>query len=630
VISDELLLDLEQAFSAGRARVLRQDAERPLRSYPAAWLDKQEALGQLASDASSSVLHARAESAFEVDTPILGPGARLLARTFVYPVDRQDPSRADPFPVTFRVLVDGEERAALSSAYVREMDREHPFDRLMRTLEVDLSAEQGRALTLRLETTRAGATGPAPGEPQAEPVWWHLSLRQQRAVPRQRASSARPHLLVVCVDTLAAGRLSAWGNPRPTSPQLDAWAAEGLRFTRAISPSSWTLPATASLFTGLPPNTHGVLGDARSYLMDALDTWAEGLTAQGLVGGAFVANPLLARANNFDQGFSTWVNRDGPTEPGGADASEMLDQLLGWVDGQLADARWFAYLHLMDPHAPYGAPGDARLRFARGPVPARDLSGHLPQRLHSQDEPPLTPAEQAHVIDLYDGEVAYLDGQLQRLREALELRGLDDRTLVVITADHGEELFELGHLGHGYALNEPMLHVPLVLVGPGVPVGEVTQPVTSASLANTLLRLGGAPPVAGGARALLPRSEQGRPVFSLTRTHLFGPQRILVSAQDPQRRKVVLELGGDGPGQERPAPLSVLRYDLTRPQGEQESLLPGDMDAAQHAAYRALEAAALDWYVSSAAARPGDVQPLTDNEAALRANGYIGADGDER
>lgn len=626
VLGEEVVLDLKAAFDEGRARVLAQDEDWPLATWPAAWLDREEALGTLASDETATVLHARAESAFEVDTPVLGPGARFQARTFVYPVDRIDPTKADPSPVTFRVLVDGQERASLSSAYVREMDREHPFDRLMRTMEVDLSEHEGRSVTLRLETTRGGAPRP---DVMAEPSWWHLSVSQLRQVPRQRASPARPHLLVICVDTLAARRLSAWGYPRPTSPNLDAWAAEGSRFTHATSSSSWTLPATASLFTGLAPNTHGVLGDARSYLMEALDTWAEGLARQGMAGAAFVANPLLAQANNFHQGFDLWVNDDGLGEAGSADARDMVDQLLGWVDGQPQDGRWFAYLHLMDPHAPYGAPGEARDRFVTGPEPERDLSGHLPRRLQSGEDPPLEPAEQDHVVALYEGEVAYLDAELQRLREALAARGLDDRTVVLLTADHGEELFELGRLGHGYALNEPMLHVPLVLVGAGVPAAVIDTPVSTASVCNTLLRLAGAEPVPGGAPALLPAKDTDRPVFALTRTHLFGPRRILVSARDAGGRKVVVELSGEGPGEEAPQPVAVDRFDLTGSLGEATAVDLESLPDEERAAFERLEAAAVVWYSATAAARPGDVQHLADIDEQLRKVGYTGGDDDD-
>lgn len=625
VFVEEQVLDLLASFQRGEARVLAQDREQPLHVWPAAWLDRTEALGTLAADGVGGVLQARAESALEFRLPVLGAGARLLLRTFVYPVDRIDLQRADPFPVIFRVLVDGQERAALKSDYVAEAGHEHPFDQLMRTLSVDLSDLEGRRPTVTLVTTRDGAPAPGPEQGAAEPVWWHASLRQSTRVPRQKASAARPNLLVICVDTLSAGRMSAFGAGRPTTPALAAWAAGGLQYRRAVSSSSWTLPATASLFTGLPPNTHGVLGDARSYLMESLATWAEALARQGLVGAAFVANPLLAQANNFHQGFSSWTNLDGEQGPSSADVDVLVDELLLFVDAQPEGARWFAYLHPMDPHAPYGAPGAARDVFVSGPVPARDLGGHLPQRLQNELEPPLTPDERQYVIDLYDGELAYLDTQLGRLLAQLEARDLDANTVVVLTADHGEELFELGRLGHGYDLNEPMLHVPLVLVGPGIPQGVIDTPVSSASLAATLLRLAGAPPVPGAAPSLLPPPGDTGPVFALTRTHLFGPRRVLVSAVDAQGRKVVLELSEDDAATE---PVAVRRHRLQGPGGEALDLDPADLSEAEAMVFDALVAAALHWANETARARPGDVQPNVDVNEALRQVGYIGEDRD--
>lgn len=628
VLATAVVLDVVSAVQRGEATIFVQDPTWALAAWPAASLDKSESLDSLAVDEAAVVLHARAESAFEIVTPVLGPGATFVARTFVYPVDRRDPARADPFPVTFRVLLDGHERATLSSDYVRDTSREHPFDRLMRTIEVDLSASEGRAVTLRLETTRHGAPGPGPGEAAAEPAWWSLRLLEQAAVPRQRASAARPNLLVLCVDTLAAGRLSAWGYGRSTSPALDAFAATGLRFAVARSPSSWTLPATASLFTGLAPNTHGVLGDARSYLMDDLATWAEGLTAEGLLGAAFVANPLVAEANNFHQGFSHWENVDGPTPAQPADVTALTTRFLAWLDGQPADGRWFAYLHPMDPHAPYGEPGAERERFSAGRAPAADLSGHLPNRLQTGAQAPLSPEDQALVGDLYDGDVAWFDACFQALLDALAERDLRRRTVVLLTADHGEELFELGRLGHGYALNEPMLAVPLVLAGPGVPVGVVEAPVSSAALANTILALGGAPPIAGAMAALLPPPRDGGPVFSLTRTHLFGPRRVLVSARDGAGRKVVLELPEQAA--EGGEPLAVECYDLRSAAGEREALALEARAADERRAFEDLVDAALVWYESTARARPGDIQPEVGIEEALHKVGYLGGEREDR
>lgn len=632
VACERVVLDVVAAFAAGEGiTVLAEDGERPLQAWPAAALDREESVGALASDEDSQVIHARAESAFVVQTPLLLPGARLLARTFVYPVIRQDPERADPSPVTFRILVEGREVASLGSEYVRDLSREHPFDQLMRNLEVDLTPWVGRSVALTFQTTRQRPDFSA-GDAQAEPAWWSLTVRQPELVPRDAATPDSPNLLVLCVDTLAAGRLSAYGYERETSPRLAALAARGTLFSKAHAPSSWTLPSTASLLTGLAPNTHGVLGDARSYLMDSLVTWPEQLRSAGLVGAAFVSNALVGRANNFHQGFEHWVQDNGPQDDADTDAESLNAQLLQWLDEQPAGARWFAYVHYMDPHAPYGAPAAERERFTDNFVEERDFGGHLPRRVQLATEAPLSEAEQAHVVDLYDGEVAYFDRQLGLLLDALEERGLSDETVVVVTADHGEELFESGRLGHGYALSEPMLCVPLVLAGPTIPQGQrVDVPVSTSALFNTLMVLGGGPsavlpecappllPIAALRRAV-------RPTFALVRTSLFGPRHQLVSGRDGAGRKVVLRLADENGGAALPSVVESTWYHLGRLSAEEAVVDGGALSPAEQTAFRDLELAARSWYDASAAARPVDVQKTVDNQRSLLQLGYTGDD----
>jgi len=632
VVCERVVLDVVEAFAAGEGvSVLAEDAERPLQAWPAAALDREESVGALASDEDSLVIHARADSAFALDTPELLKGARLVARTFVYPVDRHDPERADPAPVTFRIQVDGEEVAALGSEYVRDRTREHPFDQLMRNLEVDLTPWAGRSVRLTFLTTRQDAMF-APGDPQAEPAWWNVTLRQPELVPREASSPDAPNLLVLCVDTLAAGRLSAYGYGRETSPRLAALAAGGTLFEAAQAPSSWTLPSTASLLTGLSPNTHGVLGDTRSYLMDSLVTWPEQLRALGLEGAAFVSNALVAKANNFHQGFSDWVQDNGPAGDADTDADALNRHLFQWLDGQPKGARWFVYMHYMDPHAPYGAPGPERERFTGGYDEQRDFGGHLPRRIQLGSEPALSAAERDHVVDLYDGEVAYFDRQLGLLLDELAARGLADETIIVVTADHGEELFEQDRLGHGYALNEPMLNVPLVLAGPGIPKGErVTVPVSTSSLFNTLMFL------SGGSSSVVPECEPqllplrelrltAGPTFAQVRTSLFGPRHQLISGRDAERRKVVLRLADEGGGDALPAFQESTWYRLHSLSEERPVTDRDQLSAAEHAAFTALEQGAMAWYVRSAAARPRDVQERVDNMKSLRELGYTGDD----
>lgn len=609
------LVDVLAAFGDGDVRIVSEHADFPLELFTPYFVPGPV----LASDGDRRVLRAHADSAFETEVGPLPSRARLLARTFVYSPLRNDPERVDPVPLDFRILVDGEVQQVLSSAYVRE-PTDHAYDQLLRDLEIDLAPWVGQTVTLRFETVR---DEPVPPEVTApEPGWWSLKIVGDVSVARQRASAARPNLLVLCVDTLAARRTSLHGHERDTTPRLRELASRGTTFTQASSPSSWTLPSTASLLSGLPPNTHGVLGDGREYLMDALATWPELLRDEGLDGLAVVGNALVVQASNFDQGFGRFEHD--PGEHGDdVDAERLNAHLFRWLDAQPPGARWFAYVHSMDPHAPYGAPRD-RDRFTDDYVERRSFAGHLPgKHQRGELEPPLAPDEQQHIADLYDGEVAYADAMLGELLDGLGARGMLDDTVVVFTADHGEELFEHGGLGHGYDLSEVMLHVPLVLAGPGVPAGEVVEtPVTTTAVHATLLRLAGLAPLPGTARPLLPLRDlrqRAEPVYALTRTRLFGPPRTLVSARDAEGRKLRLELDeADG----------SVRVRTTAQLGEDPLELRATEVAELTGAFAELEQQAMRWFQESAEARPAQARPEVDNAAAILQIGYGGHDGE--
>jgi len=615
-------LDIVAALAARdpRLKIVEQSSDMPLQAVPAASLDRSTTLE---SDKDALVIPARAESAFEIQVGPFQKGARLRARTMVYSQFRTDPERVDPAPVTFRILVDGVERASLGSEYVRQVEgHEHPYDQLMRTLEVPLDDAVGRTAILRFETTRDGERVPDGAIP-AEPAWWELKIEQPVEIERPLLSPARPNLLVLVVDTLAAKRMSLYGYARDTTPRVKAFAATGTTCTAAIAPSSWTLPATASLLTGLPPNTHGVLGETRSYLMDGLQTWPELLRAQGIEGAAFMANPLLAEANNFQQGFGHW------RQANDARADELNRRLLTWIDGQPPDRRWFAYVQYMDPHAPYGAPGDERERYCAGYAERRDFGGFLPNLLADGKIAPFDARARQHVIDLYDAEVAYFDRCFGELLDELGHRGLLDKTIIVLTADHGEELFEHDRLGHGYSLYDELLWVPLVFAGPGIKAGAVRdEPLGTASLAATLALWGGAEPVAGMAPPLVgpapkPERPAGEPVFSAVRTSLFAPAgsppRNLVSARDGQGRKVIAELDEQGVADK------VERYNLAADPGEHSPLEPGALSETELAAYQRLLDRIEAWSRETAAQRIPEPQPPNPAiREQLTGIGYLG------
>jgi choline-sulfatase len=298
---------------------------------------------------------------------------------------------------------------------------------------------------------------------------WLGSAACQRTQPQPQPTTApRPSVVLISIDTLRADRLGCYGRAEAESPAIDGLAAQGVRFARAYSPLPLTLPAHATLLTGLQPPGHGLVDNGLTVADLGAPTLAERLQAAGYDTGGFVAAFVLNRVFGLDRGFLHYD--DGPPEQtemrdafhGVADARERLDAALAWL-ARPRDRPFFLFLHLYDVHAPHVAPGPFAQRFASHP---------------------------------YDGEVAYVDSQVRRLLDVLEARGLTGHTLVVLTADHGESLGEHGEEGHGVFVYDATLHVPLVFRLPGrLPAGRVIQEaVELADVAPTVLDLVGLAP----------------------------------------------------------------------------------------------------------------------------------------
>ncbi len=290
-----------------------------------------------------------------------------------------------------------------------------------------------------------------------------------------------PSVVLVTLDTTRVDRLSCYGYGRPTSPHLDHLAQEGVRYTRAWSTSSWTLPAHASLFTGLYPSEHGAdfddagdasLGDvvkgdifAKAIRVDGLGpsarTLAEALSERGYATGAFVGGPWLHRSFGLLQGFDRID--DDVAGTGGRPAEKVTSSALAWLATVGTDEPYFLFVNYFDPHLPYDPPpGFDDLPHAREPAPpAAAWDGILAGRVE------LTPAELEVLRDRYDGEIRYMDAALGRLLDAVRTRPDGGRTLVIVTADHGESFGEHGRYLHGHWLAEELVRIPFVVRYPG-------------------------------------------------------------------------------------------------------------------------------------------------------------------
>ncbi len=305
--------------------------------------------------------------------------------------------------------------------------------------------------------------------------------------------SAR-HLLIISVDTLRVDRLGCYGGRLKTSPAIDRLAKEGTRFESAFSTSSSTLPAVTTLMTGKYPSEHGVIANRFFPIPDAEDFLAERLTGSGFASAAFVANQLLSPGSKIGQGFDVHQAYDPYNVNNGVHAEEtMTADAARWLREHFeADSRAFLWVHYMQPHAPYIPPRDTAGRFV-DPSYRGDIDGGrdtLNEIFIEKRE--LEDADLAHILDLYDASVRYVDDQIDRLLTELRVSGELDNTLVVFVADHGEDLYDHNkYFYHANSVYRSSLQVPLIFRWPGgVPGGQtVSGLASSVDLRSTTLRL---------------------------------------------------------------------------------------------------------------------------------------------
>jgi arylsulfatase A-like enzyme len=277
-----------------------------------------------------------------------------------------------------------------------------------------------------------------------------------------------PNILLITLDTTRADRLGCYGYDRDTSPALDALAAESVLYTRAVSTSSWTLPAHATLFTGKFPTTHGALYDPEGPLIltsaiDGPQSW-DFYRARGLAPGettlagllreqdystvAVVGGPWLKTEFGLNAGFDYYDDLDIDTAAGRR-AQDVTDRAVKWIERN-PGKRFFLFLNYYDPHGPYDPPEPFFERFV----------GIDRQQMREKRDLELLSAA-------YDGEIAYMDHHIGRLFDRLRELELWDETWIIVTSDHGELFGENDRIGHGHYLTEPELRAPLIVKDPG-------------------------------------------------------------------------------------------------------------------------------------------------------------------
>lgn len=374
------------------------------------------------------------------------------------------------------------------------------------------------------------------------------------------APARQPNLILVSIDSLRPDHLGCYGYERETSPFLDALAASGARFETAVSTTSWTLPSHVSLFTGLYGATHGVVDNGLSLSGDHV-TLAEVLKGEGYETAGFFGGPYLHPTFGVAQGFDTYVSCMGAT-PGDASGDAIRDSAMApdapshtditgprtrervqaWAEARTTDDPYFLFVHLWDVHYDFNPPAPYATLFADA-----DYDGLADGRLMTNPaiRPGMAPADLAQVKALYDGEIRFTDFVLAGIIGDLRELGLLEDTVIVVTADHGEEFFEHGNKGHNKTLFDEVLRIPLVVVWPGeIEPGRVIEDqVQLVDLAPTLARLSGfagdlpsqgadlAPLLTGS--SMTPRDAlSGLFIDGMTQRALRSNQRKVLSVQD--------------------------------------------------------------------------------------------------
>src|SRR5262245_2087025 len=298
--------------------------------------------------------------------------------------------------------------------------------------------------------------------------------------------TGRP-IVLVTIDTLRADRLGSYGSTRNLTPSLDSFARAASRFTAAVTQVPITMPAHATILTGLHPARHGVRPNDGFHLAPGVPTLAEAVRSRGYATGAFIGGYPLQASSGLSRGFDRYdddfLKQAGTIE---RPADAVVDAALGWIESHRSQP-FFVWLHLFDPHSPYAPP---------------------------------PPYAAAHAAAPYDGEVAYTDAAIGRLFDRLRQLDLFARSAIIVVADHGESLGEHGERTHGTFLYDATIRVPLLIKTADSSASRtVDVPVETSDLAPTMAVMAGATLGEVDGRSVLPliggeRGDADRPAYA--------------------------------------------------------------------------------------------------------------------
>ena len=326
---------------------------------------------------------------------------------------------------------------------------------------------------------------------------------------RAHSPGPRPNLLLITLDTLRRDHLSCYGYEKETTPAVDELAKESVKYEDALTPASWTLPAHASLFTGMLPTFHGahygpIFGEGKKEdllilsLNDGPATLAGELKKAGYKTGAVIGGPVLHSSSGLGRGFDFYFDgiiRESTSSAFYRPAHETTTLAVRWLKENYSlpqQAPFFLFLNYFDAHSPYNAPEP----WGKPDVPKEKCkisSGYYDDVFKGIRD--LTDDEYQFLTNQYDDEIRYMDWNIRRLFYEMKQLGLYDSTMIIVTSDHGETFGEHRRMGHGRALYDELLRVPLIIKYPlkDAKVGVVKDRVSIASIMATVLEYLGLP-----------------------------------------------------------------------------------------------------------------------------------------
>ncbi len=391
----------------------------------------------------------------------------------------------------------------------------------------------------------------------------------------------RPNVLLIVMDCVRADHLSCYGYHRLTTPNIDRIASEGVRFATAIAPAAWTVPTIASILTGTYPPTHNAV-NGHAYLDNRLCTLAEALRALGYKTIGFGNNGWVSHSVGMSRGFDIFEENfrwpkgrlahlalrlfsrallltRGVKYKGAYDTNRAVRSLLrqhlsdaqsaleGPPAGGAQGQPFFLFIHYNEAHASYRPPASYARQFLNGVPWAEARKVNQDHAAYHSGSVPMGSREFEILRALYDGEIAYLDAQLQTVFQALTEWGIMDDTVLIITADHGDNQGEHNLMDHKYCLYDTLIHVPLIIrYPPLLPAGLVIdQPVQTVDIFPTVMD------ILNVEREYLARQFQGysilpeklpsRPQFAVAERRNHSPQLRKTFAKYPDFDYTIFE-----------------------------------------------------------------------------------------